>query len=386
MLAALLIALTACTSVAPPAKGCASSQECGAGEFCTVERTCRSLGMSEMADRAESGAGATTNTDAAGAAGASAMPAASATSGSTDRDAGASSDAGMADASANTSASNAATPDAAPISQPSAAGARAAGAAGAAGSMTPPNTAGANGGRTNLDLGEACTQGAECSSGHCVDAVCCGVMVCGQCSSCAQPGKEGTCTPVAGQDDRDSCAGRQSCAVGARSACEWTVDSCTSMPSSINVKQTGRIAQIVTQSPTGDAMMVEAGPWVLHSVRLRVACATPNSFPITVQIQDVTFTDGTPSPFILGETSWSAEQFRATVNDGWIDLQVEAGVSFDKDDRYAIVVESDDPTCMLGTAPSNCYEGGDTFAMAPGSDEWKPFGQDLAFRSVVNPQ
>jgi hypothetical protein len=55
----------------------------------------------------------------------------------------------------------------------------------------------ANGSCTNLTPnGGSCTDGTQCISGHCVESVCCGASNCPACSSCAVPGKAGTCQPV----------------------------------------------------------------------------------------------------------------------------------------------------------------------------------------------
>ena len=43
----------------------------------------------------------------------------------------------------------------------------------------------------------ACGAGVECLSGHCIEGFCCGSAACGACNSCAVPGKQGTCSPVA---------------------------------------------------------------------------------------------------------------------------------------------------------------------------------------------
>jgi hypothetical protein len=57
-------------------------------------------------------------------------------------------------------------------------------------------------------LAAPCTQASDCTSGFCVDGVCCDVACAASCASCALPGSVGTCAPVpAGQSDSDgSCA------------------------------------------------------------------------------------------------------------------------------------------------------------------------------------
>jgi hypothetical protein len=51
---------------------------------------------------------------------------------------------------------------------------------------------------TNLKPnGSACTAAAQCISGSCTEGYCCGVAACPSCNSCAVPGKQGTCAPIA---------------------------------------------------------------------------------------------------------------------------------------------------------------------------------------------
>jgi hypothetical protein len=66
----------------------------------------------------------------------------------------------------------------------------------------------ASGSCTNLTPnGSGCTDGTQCISGHCIEKVCCGAASCSACSSCAVPGKAGTCQPVAkgGADPLGTC-------------------------------------------------------------------------------------------------------------------------------------------------------------------------------------
>lgn len=65
--------------------------------------------------------------------------------------------------------------------------------------------------------GGACTSSAECANGTCVDGVCCGAQTCGTCERC-DGDRPGTCTPVTGTDDADSCSGTSTC--DARGRCE----------------------------------------------------------------------------------------------------------------------------------------------------------------------
>lgn len=71
-------------------------------------------------------------------------------------------------------------------------GAGAAGAAGTAG-VGGGGSGGAGGAAAN---GETCKAAGDCSSGHCVDSVCCDVACDGACESCASAGSKGTCGPA----------------------------------------------------------------------------------------------------------------------------------------------------------------------------------------------
>ncbi|MCS6902569.1 MAG: hypothetical protein NZX77_22765, partial [Polyangiaceae bacterium] len=55
-------------------------------------------------------------------------------------------------------------------------------------------------------LGVPCNADQDCSTGHCVDGVCC-EQTCGECRRCDAPGEEGSCVPVTSAEDPDSCSG-----------------------------------------------------------------------------------------------------------------------------------------------------------------------------------
>lgn len=64
----------------------------------------------------------------------------------------------------------------------------------------------------NVALGASCRQSAECTSGFCVDGVCCESACLGLCKSCAMPGMQGTCTAAAvGQNPNNDCPTGSSC-------------------------------------------------------------------------------------------------------------------------------------------------------------------------------
>ncbi len=79
---------------------------------------------------------------------------------------------------------------------------------------------GGSGGASTLPNGDACTIGTECSSGFCVDAVCCEVACTGECLSCDQPSAAGLCPPTApGTNPGNACGagvcdGTGACATG----------------------------------------------------------------------------------------------------------------------------------------------------------------------------
>jgi len=64
-----------------------------------------------------------------------------------------------------------------------------------------------------LFQGAACSNDAECASGVCADGVCCDARCTGQCESCAVPGSVGTCTPAIGAP----LAGKAACDAGSDS-------------------------------------------------------------------------------------------------------------------------------------------------------------------------
>ena len=61
-------------------------------------------------------------------------------------------------------------------------------------------------------VGDACTVGFECASGHCADGVCCDEACEGTCRTCAREGSRGTCGPAApGTDLRRECGAGGPC-------------------------------------------------------------------------------------------------------------------------------------------------------------------------------
>jgi hypothetical protein len=71
------------------------------------------------------------------------------------------------------------------------------------------------------DAGTACSIDAECTSGHCVDGVCCDADCTGQCEACNQKDHVGECTPIAAGNL--PAQGRPGCS-GAGTKCGGTCD------------------------------------------------------------------------------------------------------------------------------------------------------------------
>ena len=84
------------------------------------------------------------------------------------------------------------------------------GAAGGSGAGGAP-TGGSGGEAERLADGEACNAAAQCTSGQCVDAVCCASACDAICMSCNVAGAEGMCTADAAGDDPASDCGMAAC-------------------------------------------------------------------------------------------------------------------------------------------------------------------------------
>ncbi len=73
--------------------------------------------------------------------------------------------------------------------------------------------------------GTTCAAAKECTSGLCVDGVCCNSACGAECEACNEAGKEGTCVPVVGKPrgTRPACAGGESACAG---KCDGTANTC----------------------------------------------------------------------------------------------------------------------------------------------------------------
>jgi hypothetical protein len=66
-------------------------------------------------------------------------------------------------------------------------------------------------GTCKLNNGQMCSQAAQCSSGNCVDGVCCNAACNADCRSCNVPGLLGTCSNVLQLVDDGMCSGTNTC-------------------------------------------------------------------------------------------------------------------------------------------------------------------------------
>jgi hypothetical protein len=74
---------------------------------------------------------------------------------------------------------------------------------------------------TTSSNGVPCTGAAQCSSGYCVDGVCCDQACDGLCYSCVVPGSFGTCVAAAtGTDPRDECDNQGAASCGTSGKCD----------------------------------------------------------------------------------------------------------------------------------------------------------------------
>jgi hypothetical protein len=94
-------------------------------------------------------------------------------------------------------------------------------ACGADADCTPPNVC--IGGTCGIKpTGSNCTKASECSTGNCVDGVCCQAATCGACAACNVPGSIGACAPVpaGGDDPRGTCAAQAASTCGTDGKCD----------------------------------------------------------------------------------------------------------------------------------------------------------------------
>lgn len=71
-----------------------------------------------------------------------------------------------------------------------------------------------------LVVGEACAMHTDCSSGHCVDGVCCATACDGECQTCVKPDAEGLCKV----DTAEAGCGEFTCAGGSRECNDQCLD------------------------------------------------------------------------------------------------------------------------------------------------------------------
>ena len=75
-----------------------------------------------------------------------------------------------------------------------------------------------------VGLGARCFGNTDCSAGTCIDGYCCNAPCDGACQSCAEPGREGTCSPVVegGVDTHAVCTDGGSSSCGTNGRCDGT--------------------------------------------------------------------------------------------------------------------------------------------------------------------
>ncbi|MEN9796382.1 MAG: hypothetical protein RL653_78 [Pseudomonadota bacterium] len=103
-----------------------------------------------------------------------------------------------------------------------------------------------------LNAGAACQSPAECTTGFCVDGVCCGSQCAGQCEACDLPGQEGQCRPVTGtpRGSRPACEGAGDVCGG---ACNGVVVNACSYPgSAVTCRSPSCAAGVATLSAACD--------------------------------------------------------------------------------------------------------------------------------------
>jgi len=74
---------------------------------------------------------------------------------------------------------------------------------------------GGGGACSGCAAGKVCSVGTDCTSGNCVDGVCCNSLCDGFCVRCDLSGTLGTCTNIEGSDPDDECVAQKVCSGGA---------------------------------------------------------------------------------------------------------------------------------------------------------------------------
>ena len=141
-------------------------------------------------------------------------------------------------------------------------------------------------GRTRARLkpnGDACVAGAECTSGNCVEGVCCGSASCPSCSSCAVAGKAGTCQPVPadGLDPAGVCLAMASTTCGTNGRCNGS-GQCARYPAGTPCgAQTCMAAAIYAPVCNGSgacapSKITECTPYACNGTACGTSCAAQN--------------------------------------------------------------------------------------------------------------
>jgi hypothetical protein len=181
------------------------------------------------------------------------------------------------------------------------------------------------------ERGGPCASDDTCHSGHCSEGVCCEEEACPTCSTCAQPGSEGTCTllpsaaPDPGRcDGAQACDGEggclaslgQPCSAGggcssgscvdgvccASPACDGLCRACNTpqnpgLCSDVLGAEHGACSGERTCSPSGDCLLADARPCTTPDACASGRCeqgqCTPRSLPTCDGEHTMRFGDGT---------------------------------------------------------------------------------------------
>ncbi|MGZ3419797.1 MAG: Kelch repeat-containing protein [Polyangiales bacterium] len=132
------------------------------------------------------------------------------------------------------------------------------------------------------DKGTKCADSTECTSGFCVDGVCCESACAGQCEACDVAGSEGTCSVVAGapHGTRTACVAAgtgvcaRACDGGDRTQCNFASTSVTCSPASCAA---GTATTASTCDGAGNCPMpikVDCTPYACGDMACKTSCTT----------------------------------------------------------------------------------------------------------------
>ncbi len=129
--------------------------------------------------------------------------------------------------------------------------------------------------------GTSCANGLECASALCVDGVCCNAACTGQCESCNQAGKHGACSPVTGAPplNKPSCTGVSGLTCSA--TCDGTTTSMCTFPGAARacgvsdcIGNIERTAGVCNGSGACGDVSRGCSPYLCDAVKCKAVCAT----------------------------------------------------------------------------------------------------------------